>query len=82
MASDPDNSASRVIAQGIQTSQRVINIYQIIGLVLLWNAAFKASRVCNTLSVVCAGKLTDRHGVPMPLNADIAQSSRLKVEHP
>jgi MFS family permease len=44
MASDSDNSTSRHAPSG-----RGITIYQIIGLVLPWNTAYKASRVLNTL---------------------------------
>jgi MFS family permease len=87
MASDPDNSTSRNAQSG-----RGITIYQIIGLVLPWNTAYKASRVLNTLFALelgatplqtglllatyglfpmmfaaYAGKMTDRHGVRIPL---------------
>ena len=44
MASDPDNSTSHNVQAG-----RRITIYQIIGFVLPWNTAYKASRVLNTL---------------------------------
>jgi MFS family permease len=46
MPSDPDKFTSRTPAQ---VPVRSIGIYQIIGFVLPWNTAFKASRVLNTL---------------------------------
>ena len=49
MPSNPENSTLRASAQTAKNPPRVISIYQIIGLVLPWNTAFKASRVLNTL---------------------------------
>ncbi len=48
MALDPDKSTSRNVAVG-PASAASITIYQIIGFVLPWNTAYKASRVLNTL---------------------------------
>lgn len=48
MPSDSDNSISRKPAP-TTAAARVISIYQIIGFVLPWNTAYKASRVLNTL---------------------------------
>ena len=47
MALDPDKSTSR-ISTGTAAAT-TITIYQIIGFVLPWNTAYKASRVLNTL---------------------------------
>ena len=46
MPSDADPSPSR---SAVATPARTISIYQIIGFVLPWNTAYKASRVLNTL---------------------------------
>ncbi|MEQ1774304.1 MAG: MFS transporter [Burkholderiales bacterium] len=48
MASDPDNSTSHN-GQAARANAKTITIYQIIGFVLPWNTAYKASRVLNTL---------------------------------
>jgi MFS family permease len=48
MASEPDNSTSRNVQAG-RAIAKSITIYQIIGFVLPWNTAYKASRVLNTL---------------------------------
>ncbi len=50
MPQDPDNSTPRAtITTPTPAPARSITIYQIIGFVLPWNTAFKASRVLNTL---------------------------------
>ena len=48
MALDPDKSTSRNAPVG-RAKAKTITIYQIVGFVLPWNTAYKASRVLNTL---------------------------------